>query len=98
MELIEAERQDDLAFKRLCLSIDLMICEAKQALDQSTKTGVKVLSSFDMCKGLLIFFLVTEGTWMDASAPFCIFPFFVLRCLCRHHPWTCKRDILKSTP
>ncbi|KFH62824.1 hypothetical protein MVEG_11350 [Podila verticillata NRRL 6337] len=48
VELTEAERQDDLVFKRLCFSIDLMICEAKQALDQSTKTGVKVLSSFDM--------------------------------------------------
>ncbi|KAG0338080.1 hypothetical protein BG000_004588 [Podila horticola] len=48
VELTEAERQDDLVFKRLCLSIDQMICEAKQALDQSTKTGVKVLSSFDM--------------------------------------------------
>ena len=57
VELTEAERQDDLVFKRLCLSIDLMICEAKQALDQSTKTGVKVLSSFDMCKVYSSFFL-----------------------------------------
>jgi len=47
----ESERQADLTFKRLCLSIEQMIFEARQALDQSTRpTGVKVLSSFDMCK------------------------------------------------
>ncbi|KAF8956742.1 hypothetical protein BGZ46_002316 [Entomortierella lignicola] len=48
-ELTEAERQADLTFKRLCITIEQMIFEAKQAVDQSTKkAGVKVLSSFDM--------------------------------------------------
>ncbi|KAF9135776.1 hypothetical protein BGW39_000073 [Mortierella sp. 14UC] len=48
-ELTEAERQADMTFKRLCLTIDQMLFEAKQALDQSSKpAGVKVLSSFDM--------------------------------------------------
>ncbi|KAG0371078.1 hypothetical protein BGZ54_000526 [Gamsiella multidivaricata] len=48
-ELTEAERQADLTFKRLCITIEQMIFEAKQAMDQSTKkAGVKVLSSFDM--------------------------------------------------
>ncbi|KAF9927877.1 hypothetical protein FBU30_002799 [Linnemannia zychae] len=48
-ELTEAERQADITFKRMCLIIDQMLFEAKQALDQSTKrAGVKVLSSFDM--------------------------------------------------
>ncbi|KAG0218923.1 hypothetical protein BGX33_005413 [Mortierella sp. NVP41] len=48
-ELSEAERQADLTFKRLCLSIDQMLYEGRQALDQSTKpAGMKVLSSFDM--------------------------------------------------
>lgn len=50
-ELTESERQADMTFKRLCLTIDQMLYEAKQALDQSSKpAGVKVLSSFDMCK------------------------------------------------
>ncbi|GJJ75329.1 hypothetical protein EMPS_07687 [Entomortierella parvispora] len=44
----ESERQADLIFKRLCLSIEHMLFEARQALDQSTKPGVKVLSSFDV--------------------------------------------------
>ncbi|KAF9574214.1 hypothetical protein EC968_007138 [Mortierella alpina] len=49
IELTEAERQDDLIFKRMCLTIEQMIYEAKHALDQSTKpTGVKVLSLYDM--------------------------------------------------
>ncbi|KAG0284108.1 hypothetical protein BGZ97_008300 [Linnemannia gamsii] len=48
-ELTESERQADITFKRLCLTIDQMLYEAKQALDQSTKpSGVKVLSSFDL--------------------------------------------------
>ncbi|KAG0294291.1 hypothetical protein BGZ96_001442 [Linnemannia gamsii] len=48
-ELTESERQADMTFKRLCLTIDQMLYEAKQALDQSTKpSGVKVLSSFDL--------------------------------------------------
>ncbi|KAG0311281.1 hypothetical protein BGZ99_010279 [Dissophora globulifera] len=48
-ELTEAERQADLTFKRVCMAIEQMVFEAKQALDQSTKkAGVKVLSSFDM--------------------------------------------------
>ncbi|KAF9148830.1 hypothetical protein BG015_009419 [Linnemannia schmuckeri] len=48
-ELTESERQADMTFKRLCLTIDQMLYEAKQALDQSSKpAGVKVLSSFDM--------------------------------------------------
>ncbi|KAF9191561.1 hypothetical protein BGZ51_007124 [Haplosporangium sp. Z 767] len=48
-EMTEADRQADLTFKRLCSTIEQMLFEAKQALDQSTKpTGVKVLSSFDM--------------------------------------------------
>ncbi|KAF9904352.1 hypothetical protein EC991_002804 [Linnemannia zychae] len=48
-ELTESERQADMTFKRLCLTIDQMLFEAKQALDQSSKpAGVKVLSSFDM--------------------------------------------------
>ena len=51
IELTETERQDDLMFKRMCLTIEQMIYEAKHALDQSTKpTGVKVLSLYDMCK------------------------------------------------
>ncbi|KAF9961639.1 hypothetical protein BGZ72_002730 [Mortierella alpina] len=49
LELTEAERQADLTFKRLCATIDQMMFEAKQALDQSLRpAGVKVLSSFDM--------------------------------------------------
>ncbi|KAF9929800.1 hypothetical protein BGZ67_006138 [Mortierella alpina] len=49
IELTEMERQDDLMFKRMCLTIEQMIYEAKHALDQSTKpTGVKVLSLYDM--------------------------------------------------
>lgn len=84
VELTEAERQDDLVFKRLCLSIDQMICEAKQALDQSTKTGVKVLSSFDMCKYSSWNFV--GGRSVDASASFFLFPFlFFFLCLCQHH-------------
>ncbi|KAG0272892.1 hypothetical protein BGZ95_011307 [Linnemannia exigua] len=48
-ELTEAERQADMTFKKLCFTIDQMLFEAKQALDQSSKpAGVKVLSSFDM--------------------------------------------------
>ncbi|KAF9109201.1 hypothetical protein BGX27_007879 [Mortierella sp. AM989] len=48
-ELTEAERKADLTFRRLCITIEQMIFEAKQALDQSTKkAGVKVLTSFDM--------------------------------------------------
>ncbi|KAI7827548.1 hypothetical protein BC939DRAFT_475151 [Gamsiella multidivaricata] len=49
IELTDAEKQDDLTFKRLCLSIDQMVYEAKLALDQATKpTGVKVLTLHDM--------------------------------------------------
>ncbi|KAF9955991.1 hypothetical protein BGZ70_010062 [Mortierella alpina] len=49
LELTEAERQADLTFKRLCATIEQMLYEARQALDQSTRpAGVKVLSSFDM--------------------------------------------------
>ncbi|KAG0050322.1 hypothetical protein BGZ83_004903, partial [Gryganskiella cystojenkinii] len=45
----ESDRQADMTFKRLCLSIEQMLFEARQALEQSMKpTGVKVLSSFDM--------------------------------------------------
>ncbi|KAF9999928.1 hypothetical protein BGZ65_004789 [Modicella reniformis] len=45
----ETERQMDRTFRRLCIMIEKMIFEAKQALDQSMKpAGVKVLSSFDM--------------------------------------------------
>ncbi|KAF8920882.1 hypothetical protein BGZ58_004300 [Dissophora ornata] len=48
-ELTEAERQAAMTFKRVCMTIEQLIYEAKQALDQSTKkAGVKVLSSFDM--------------------------------------------------
>jgi len=51
IELTEAEKQDDLIFKRLCLSIEQMVFEAKTALDQCSKpTGVKVLTLYDMCK------------------------------------------------
>lgn len=58
-ELTESERQADMTFKRLCLTIDQMLYEAKQALDQSTKpSGVKVLSSFDICKFLSTLFFV----------------------------------------
>ncbi|KAG0329034.1 hypothetical protein BGZ99_003664 [Dissophora globulifera] len=49
IELTEEERQDDLMFKRLCLTIEQMVYEAKHAMDQSTKpTGVKVLSLYEM--------------------------------------------------
>ncbi|KAG9322157.1 hypothetical protein KVV02_004386 [Mortierella alpina] len=49
LELTEAERQADLTFKRLCATIEQMMFEARQALDQSMRpAGVKVLSSFDM--------------------------------------------------
>ncbi|CAO3566386.1 unnamed protein product [Mortierella alpina] len=49
LELTEAERQADLTFKRLCATIEQMLYEARQALDQSMRpAGVKVLSSFDM--------------------------------------------------
>ncbi|KAG0211804.1 hypothetical protein BGX28_007394 [Mortierella sp. GBA30] len=49
IELTEAEKQDDLMFKRICLTIEQMVYEAKHALDQSMKpTGVKVLSLYDM--------------------------------------------------
>ncbi|KAF9927544.1 hypothetical protein FBU30_003090 [Linnemannia zychae] len=48
-ELTDTERQDDLIFKRLCLSIEQMIYEAKIALDQCSKpAGVKVLTLHDM--------------------------------------------------
>ncbi|KAF9905963.1 hypothetical protein BX616_000865 [Lobosporangium transversale] len=48
-EMTEADRQADLTFKRVCMAIDQMIFEAKQALDQSMKpAGMKVLSSFEM--------------------------------------------------
>jgi hypothetical protein len=51
IELTEAEKQDDLTFKRLCMSIEQMIFDAKSALDQCSKpAGVKVLSLHDMCK------------------------------------------------
>lgn len=51
IELTEDEKQDDLTFKRLCMSIEQMIFEAKSALDQCSKpAGVKVLSLHDMCK------------------------------------------------
>ncbi|KAF9911940.1 hypothetical protein BX616_010444 [Lobosporangium transversale] len=49
IELTEAEKQDDQVFKRLCFSIEQMICEAKQALDQATKsTGMRVLSLYEV--------------------------------------------------
>ncbi|KAF8941615.1 hypothetical protein BGZ47_007331 [Haplosporangium gracile] len=49
IELTEEEKQDDLTFKRLCVSIEQMIFEAKSALDQCSKpAGVKVLSLHDM--------------------------------------------------
>ncbi|KAF9099960.1 hypothetical protein BGX23_008732 [Mortierella sp. AD031] len=49
IELTEEEKQDDLTFKRLCLSIEQMVYEAKTALDQCSKpAGVKVLSLYDM--------------------------------------------------
>ncbi|KAF9354495.1 hypothetical protein BGX26_007670 [Mortierella sp. AD094] len=49
IELTEEEKNDDLTFKRLCSSIEHMVYEAKQALDQATKpTGVRVLSLYDM--------------------------------------------------
>ncbi|KAI8605031.1 hypothetical protein EDD21DRAFT_411540 [Dissophora ornata] len=49
IELTEAESQDDLTFKRLCLSVEQMVYEAKHALDQTTKpTGVKVLTLYDL--------------------------------------------------
>ncbi|KAF9938267.1 hypothetical protein BGZ67_000353 [Mortierella alpina] len=49
LELTEAERQADLTFKRLCATIEQMMFEARQALDQSMRpAGVKVLSSYDM--------------------------------------------------
>jgi hypothetical protein len=49
-EMTETERQADITFRRLCMTIEQLIFEAKQALDQSMKpAGVKVLSSFDMC-------------------------------------------------
>ncbi|KAG0248033.1 hypothetical protein BG011_000600 [Mortierella polycephala] len=49
IELTEAEKQDDLTFKRLCLTIEQMVNEAKHALDQSMKpAGVKVLTLYDM--------------------------------------------------
>ncbi|KAG0240136.1 hypothetical protein B0O80DRAFT_180503 [Mortierella sp. GBAus27b] len=48
-EMTETERQADITFRRLCMTIEQLIFEAKQALDQSMKpAGVKVLSSFDM--------------------------------------------------
>lgn len=51
IELTEAEKQDELTFKRLCLTIEQMVFDAKQALDQSLKpAGVKVLTLYDMCK------------------------------------------------
>jgi hypothetical protein len=55
IELTEAEKQDELTFKRLCLTIEQMVFDAKQALDQSLKpTGVKVLTLYDMCKCALL--------------------------------------------
>ncbi|GJJ74580.1 hypothetical protein EMPS_06938 [Entomortierella parvispora] len=49
IELTEAEKQDELTFKRLCLTIEQMVFDAKQALDQSLKpAGVKVLTLYDM--------------------------------------------------
>ncbi|KAF9156566.1 hypothetical protein BG015_004183 [Linnemannia schmuckeri] len=49
IELTEEEKQEDLTFKRLCVSIEQMIFEAKSALDQCSKpAGVKVLSLHDM--------------------------------------------------
>ncbi|KAF9960425.1 hypothetical protein BGZ65_012330, partial [Modicella reniformis] len=49
IELTETEMHDDLTFKRLCMSIEQMVHEAKQALNQSTKpTGVKVLSLHEL--------------------------------------------------
>jgi len=51
IELTESEKQDELTFKRLCLTIEQMVSDAKQALDQSLKpAGVKVLTLYDMCK------------------------------------------------
>ncbi|ORZ11648.1 hypothetical protein BCR41DRAFT_356699, partial [Lobosporangium transversale] len=42
-ELETRLQSDDQVFKRLCFSIEQMICEAKQALDQATKsTGMRV--------------------------------------------------------
>jgi hypothetical protein len=50
-EMTEVERQTDLTFRRLCITIEQMVLDARQALDQSMKpAGVKVLSSFDMGK------------------------------------------------
>ncbi|KAF9164798.1 hypothetical protein BGX21_004383 [Mortierella sp. AD011] len=49
IELTEEEKNDDLTFKRLCLSIEHLVHEAKQALDQASKpAGVRVLSLYDM--------------------------------------------------
>ncbi|KAF9551819.1 hypothetical protein EC957_004142 [Mortierella hygrophila] len=49
IELTEEEKLDDMTFKRLCISIEQMIFEAKSALDQCSKpAGVKVLSLHDM--------------------------------------------------
>ncbi|KAF9107656.1 hypothetical protein BGX27_008646 [Mortierella sp. AM989] len=48
IELTEEERNDDLTFKRLCLSIEHMVLEAKQALDQTKSSGVRVLSLYEM--------------------------------------------------
>ncbi|KAF9365805.1 hypothetical protein BGX34_008265 [Mortierella sp. NVP85] len=51
IELTEAEMQDDLMFKRLCMTIEQLVYEAKSALNHSTRpAGVKVLSLYEMCK------------------------------------------------
>lgn len=70
IELTEEEKQDDLTFKRLCMSIEQMIFEAKSALDQCSKpAGVKVLSLHDMCEcapgGVVAFCRVYLGTLLS---------------------------------
>ncbi|KAK3805897.1 MAG: hypothetical protein J3Q66DRAFT_123704 [Benniella sp.] len=49
IELTEADMQDDLMFKRLCMTIEQLVYEAKSALNHSTRpAGVKVLSLYEM--------------------------------------------------
>jgi hypothetical protein len=51
IELTEADMQDDLMFKRLCMTIEQLVYEAKSALNHSSRpAGVKVLSLYEMCK------------------------------------------------
>ncbi|ORZ11044.1 hypothetical protein BCR41DRAFT_357404, partial [Lobosporangium transversale] len=52
-ELETRLQSDDQVFKRLCFSIEQMICEAKQALDQATKsTGMRVFRFMKCVKGI----------------------------------------------